>query len=310
MRIIESFHDVQPSDQQSVIAIGNFDGVHRGHKALMNEAQQIAAEYNTSMSVLTFEPHPRQLFQPDQPPARLTPVNVKAKLLKDQGVDRLISLPFTWDFASQSAQDFVQKILIGQLNAAHIVIGDDFCFGQLRQGNAQTIKDHGLPVTIVPPVLDSHDKVISSSRIRQLIRIGDIKTANELLGYDWTIEGKIFRGDRRGHDLGYPTANILLEDTIHPAYGVYACLVKIEGEDQWRMAATNIGIRPMFEVTQGQVEAHILDFPDIDIYNQTLTVKPIKRLRGEAKFNSIDELIEQMARDCIVTRELFNSSGA
>ena len=147
MRIIESFNDIQLSDQRSVIAIGNFDGLHRGHKALIKTAQKIAAEHNTSMAVLTFEPHPRQLFQPDQPPARLTPMPIKEKLLQDQAVDTLISIPFTWDFASQSAQDFVQKILIEQLNAAHIVIGDDFCFGQLRQGNAQTIKDHNLAVT-------------------------------------------------------------------------------------------------------------------------------------------------------------------
>ena len=147
----------------------------------------------------------------------------------------------------------------------------------------------------------------SSAAIRQALRDGDIKSANAMLGRPWEIEGKIFRGDRRGHELGYPTANILMEDMLHPAYGIYATLVQVEGEDAWRPAATNIGIRPMFEVKQGQVEAHILDFPDRDIYGKTLRVRPVERLRGEAKFASLEALITQIEADCAQTKALLQN---
>jgi riboflavin kinase/FMN adenylyltransferase len=306
MEIYAQLDQIPAEGKGTVIAIGNFDGVHRGHQALLNKAAGIAAAQNKKLGVLTFEPHPRRLFQPDQPPARLTPSNVKAWRLEEEGVDYLFPLTFDWDFASQSAEDFIQNILIDGLEAAHIVVGYDFCFGQLRKGSAETIKGAGLKVDVIDKIEDSKNEIISSSRTRQLLRRGDVAGANELLGWQWEIRGSIFRGDRRGHDLGYPTANILLKDTIHPAYGVYACRVKIDGEDQWRPAATNIGIRPMFEVPEGQVEAHILDFPDQDIYDTTLRIQPVERLRGEAKFNSLDDLIAQMEKDCAKTREILS----
>lgn len=301
------YNDLQQIDDNAkncVIAIGNFDGVHRGHQELLGRAKKIANDHGKKLGILTFEPHPRRLFQPDQPPGRLTPATLKAERLEIEGVDYLFSLPFDWEFASQSADDFVQNVLVNGLDAAHIVIGFNFRFGQLRQGDAKTIQRHNINVDVVTPVSDDNE-TISSSRIRSHIRRGEIDEANELLGWKWEVRGQIFRGDRRGHELGYPTANILLEDTLHPAYGVYACLVQVEGEDEWRMAATNIGIRPMFEVPEGQVEAHILDFPDEDIYDRILRVRLVKRLRGEAKFNSLEDLIDQMAKDCEKTRNLL-----
>lgn len=306
MIIYSDLEKIDDNAKNCVIAIGNFDGVHRGHQELLSRAKKIANDQNKKLGVLTFEPHPRRLFQPDQPPGRLTPAALKAERLEAEGVDYLFSLPFDWEFASQSADDFVQNVLVNGLNAAHIIIGFNFRFGQLRQGDSDTIKNHGLNIDVIDPISDENE-AISSSRIRSNIRRGEIDEANHLLGWEWEVRGKIFRGDRRGHDLGYPTANILLEDTLHPAYGVYACLVQIEGEDEWRFAATNIGIRPMFEVREGQVEAHILDFPDKDIYDRTLRVRLAKRLRGEAKFNSLDDLIDQMAKDCDQTRQLLQN---
>lgn len=298
--------DTVPSDcKNCVIAIGNFDGIHRGHQALLEKARNVAKEKNLQLGVLTFEPHPRRLFQPDQPPGRLTPASVKALQLKEYGVDVLFSIPFNWPFASQSAEEFVQNVLIDGLDAAHVVIGYDFRFGQLRKGSAETIEAAGLSTDVIKQIADDKNEIISSSRIRQLLRAGEIETANALLGWEWEIQGKIFRGDRRGHELGYPTANLLLKDTLHPAYGVYACRVNIEGEEEWHKAATNIGIRPMFEVSEGQVEAHILDFPDRDIYDKVLRVKLVKRLRGEAKFNSVEDLVIQMEKDCAQARELL-----
>lgn len=305
MEIFNNLDEIKDHAKGAVIAIGNFDGVHRGHQALLKAAQDIAEKQNKALGVLTFEPHPRRLFQPDVPPARLTSAPLKARRLEHEGVEHLFSMEFNWDFASQTAEDFIQTILKDGLGAAHVVVGYDFCFGQLRKGSADTIKDAGIGITVIEPVQDNKSETISSSRIRELLRKGEIDQANALLGWEWEVQGTIFRGDRRGHELGYPTANILLNDTIHPAYGIYACRVQIEGEDDWLPAATNIGIRPMFEVKEGQIEAHILDFPDRDIYDRILRVKPVQRLRGEAKFNSLDDLISQMEKDCAKAKEIL-----
>ena len=306
MKIYKSLTDIPECAKECIIAIGNFDGVHRGHQALLAKASAIAKAENKKLGVLTFEPHPRHLFQPDQAPGRLTSENLKAQQLKQRGVDFLFSLNFDWPFASQSAGEFIQNILVSGLGAAHIVVGYNFCFGQLRKGSADTIQKAGLPVSIIEPIKDEKSEIISSSRVRQFLRAGNIHEAGALLGWDWEVQGQIFRGDRRGHELGYPTANILLNDTLHPAYGVYACLVQIEDESDWLPAATNIGIRPMFEVAQGQVEAHILDFPDRDIYDKILRVKPMMRLRGEAKFNSIEDLITQIEKDCAQVKKILS----
>lgn len=306
MEIYNTLETIPNDAKGAVIAIGNFDGVHLGHQALLNGAKAVAKKHNKKFAVLTFEPHPRRLFQPDQPPGRLTSAALKAKRLKDFGVDYLFSLNFDWPFASQSAEEFIQNILIDGLSALHVVVGYNFYFGQMRKGSGDTIKEAGIPVDIVGAIEDNKKEVISSSRIRQLLRNGQISDANKLLGWDWEVQGKIFRGDRRGHELGYPTANILLGDTLHPAYGVYACHVQIDGEDSWLPAATNIGIRPMFEVKEGQVEAHILNFPDRDIYDRLLRVKPVERIRSEAKFSSLNDLIAQMEKDCAKAREILS----
>lgn len=306
MKIFNDIQNLPDEAKGTIIAIGNFDGVHRGHTALIQKAADIAKTENKKLGILTFEPHPRRLFQPDLPPARLTPTQLKEQKLKGQNIDFLFSLAFDWNFASQTAEDFIQNILKNNLEAAHVIVGYDFHFGQLRAGNADMIKAANIPVTQVEALNDEKGDIISSSRIRENLRKGNIDIANNLLGWEWEIQGDIFKGDRRGHELGYPTANVLLKDTIHPAYGVYACLIQIEGETKWHPAATNIGIRPMFEVPVGQVEAHILDFPDRDIYGKNLRVKPIQRLRGEAKFNSIGDLVVQIEKDCIQTREILS----
>ncbi len=305
MEVYSTLNTIPDQAKGAIIVIGNFDGVHLGHQALLNKAKEIATEENKKLGVLTFEPHPRRLFQPEQAPGRLTSAQMKEKRLKSFGVELLFALNFDWPFASQSAEEFIQNILIDGLNAAHIIIGYNFRFGQMRKGDGETIKKFNLPVNIIDPIQDSKNDVISSSRIRQFLRNGEVEKANELLGWEWEIQGEIFRGDRRGHELGFPTANILLHDTLHPAYGVYACRVQIENEVEWLPAATNIGIRPMFEVPEGQIEAHILNFPDRDIYDKILRVRPINRIRSEAKFNSLDELIVQIEKDCAKTSEIL-----
>ena len=297
---------VLPQDvKDAVIAVGNFDGVHRGHQALLREARGIADKLGKKLGVLTFEPHPRRLFRPDDPPFRLTPLAVKKRRLEESGIDLLFSLTFDWDFASQSAEQFIDRVLKDSLRPAHIIVGKDFCFGQLRKGNPETLKDAGLPVDVIEKVVcDAEGDSISSSRIRQSLRSGDIEAANGWLGWPWEIEGTVVRGDQRGRELGFPTANAGLGETLHPAYGVYASLVKIGNEKEWLPSATNIGIRPMFKLAEGQMETFIFDFSR-DIYGQSLRVRPVKRLRGEAKFESLDALIVQMKADCEQARRIL-----
>ncbi|MCB9988395.1 MAG: bifunctional riboflavin kinase/FAD synthetase [Rhodospirillales bacterium] len=304
MDIFTSLDDLPDRAHGAVIAIGNFDGLHRGHQALLQTVKGKADELGKPFGVLTFEPHPRALFRPDDPPFRITPPSLKAERLAACGVDMLYSLPFDWDFASQSAQKFIENVLINGLRPVHIVIGEDFCFGQLRKGNADTLRAAGLSVTTIGKVVCDHDQILSSSRIRAALRRGDIEEANALLGWEWEMRGTVVHGDKRGRELGYPTANVPLKDTLHPAYGVYATWVQVEGETVWHKAATNIGIRPMFKIPTGQIEAHILDF-DGDLYGKILRVFPVKRLRGEAKFDSLDALIAQIDADCDEARTLL-----
>ena len=293
--------------KDAVIAIGNFDGVHLGHRALLADGKKLATREGKQFGVLTFEPHPRKLFRPDEAAFRITPPTIKHRLLGECGVDFVVSLDFNWDFASQSAEEFVQNILVDALAPAHVIVGFDFHFGQLRKGSAETIEAANIPVTKFAPAISGMGEKYSSTAVRQALRLGNIAEANAILGWEWEIEGPIFHGDRRGHELGYPTANVLLADVLHPSYGIYATWVQIEGENEWRPAATNIGIRPMFEVKQGQVEAHILDFEDRDIYGKTLRIKPVKKLRGEAKFASLEALIIQISADCDDTRRALSA---
>ncbi len=305
MKVFEAIENITDDARGAVIAIGNFDGVHLGHQALLASAKKMADATHVPFGVLTFEPHPRALFRPDDPPFRITSVSLKHERLAQAGADFVVSLPFNWDFASQSADDFVENILRKGLAPAHVIVGADFRFGQLRKGCNETIAAHGIEVTPFAPVCGVNAEKYSSSDIRGALRIGDIEKANAILGWDWEIRGTIQRGDRRGHELGYPTANVPLGDILHPSYGIYATWVMIEGESQWRMAATNIGIRPMFELKVGQVEAHILDMEDTDIYGKKLRIRPVRRLRGEAKFTSLEALIEQIETDCAETRKIL-----
>ncbi len=304
IEFFETYNNIPERAQGCVVVIGNFDGVHLGHKAVLANAYKVAQGLNKPLAVLTFEPHPKQLFRPDEPPCRLTPRDLKIERLEKSNVSYVFSLPFDWDFASQSAQHFVQNILIDGLNSAHVIVGYDFKFGQLRKGNAQTIIDSGLDVSVIDEIKGENGCDYSSSNVRQFLRHGKINEANEILGWNWEARGIVFKGDQRGRELGYPTANMRLDNTVHPSYGVYACKVRIKGEAKWSDGATNIGIRPMFEVPTAQIETFIFDF-DREIYGEILCVRPVKRLRGEAKFNSVDGLIEQMAKDCAQARKIL-----
>lgn len=304
MEIFESYQRDVHGLESCVVAIGNFDGVHKGHQVLLERAKVKASKLAVPFAVLTFEPHPRTLFRPEDPVKRITPPAVKTWRLQEFGVEALFSIPFDWDFASQSAEDFIQNILKDGLNAAHVVVGYDFRFGQMRKGDPGMIEAAGVSVSVVEEQ-DYKDGVkYSSSDVRQALRHGNLREANEILGWEWEIWGEVVKGDQRGRELGYPTANFDLGETVHPSYGIYATMVNIQGEDEWYPAATNIGIRPMFEIPTAQVESFIFDFGR-EIYGETLRVKLVERLRGEAKFDSLDALIKQMDEDCAQARKIL-----
>jgi len=290
----------------AITAIGNFDGLHRGHMALLEVARKRALDAGKPFAVLTFEPHPRRLFRPDDAPFRITPLDVKLNRLEIAKADVVFVLDFTWDAAHLSADDFINKILKQKLGLQEIVVGNDFHFGQNRSGSIETLEAAGLHCTTLGLVKDATHTVYSATRIRGLLQAGHIEEANALLGWPWEIQAKVCHGDKRGRELGYPTANMALGETIHPAYGIYAAKVQIEGEKEWRMAASNIGIRPMFEAKVALIESFLLDYEG-DLYGKTLRVRPVKKIRDEAKFNSLEDLKIQMAKDCETARQILSA---
>lgn len=296
-----------PADARGAItAIGNFDGLHRGHQALLEVTRKRALDAGKPFAVLTFEPHPRRLFRPDDAPFRITALPLKLQRLEIAKADIVFVLDFDWETAKHSADDFINQILKKKLGLDEIVIGSDFHFGQNRTGSVETLQAAGLHCTTIGLVKDANHAVYSATRIRGLLQAGQMEEANALLGWQWELQAEVVRGDQRGRELGYPTANMALGETIHPSYGIYATLVQIEGEKEWRMAASNIGIRPMFEAKVALIETFIFDF-DGDLYGKTLRVRPVQKLRDEAKFDSLDALKIQMAKDCAAARDLLSN---
>lgn len=298
----------------SVVAIGNFDGVHKGHQVLLMSAKNQAVQKNLPLVVLTFEPHPREYFAAKSnkslQPFRLTPGPIKARLLKALGADIVVPLRFDAQVSSLSPQMFVEQILVARLKPAVVMVGRDFVFGANRTGSFDTLVDlgrlHGFTVEGLDAVRDGIGGVYSSTRVREALGMGHFSAASQLLGRAHTIEGPVLRGDQRGRTLGYPTANQSLEGLCLPPYGIYAVRARIEGQDIWHGGAASLGIRPMFEVATPILETHIFDFND-DIYGKNLEVAPVGFLRGEARFSSLDALFGQMKQDCLAARAMLKS---
>ncbi len=285
------------SIQGAVIAVGNLDGVHIGHQVLLEVARKRSLAQGRPFGVLTFDPHPRRTFRPEDPPFLITPGTLKFKRLEASLVDIIYIASFTPAFAHLSAHDFIEGVLQKSLDTHDVTVGHDFHFGRDRQGSYRHLEDAGMTVTRVDLMMDSSNQAYSATRVRQALAMGKIKEANQLLGWAFEIQVTVIKGDQRGRTLGYPTANATLGEGLRPAYGVYAADIMIEGENLWRRAAVNIGIRPMFETPDAVLEAHILDYSG-DLYGKNLRIRPLQYLRAEAKFESLDALRAQMATDC------------
>jgi riboflavin kinase/FMN adenylyltransferase len=274
------------------VAIGTFDGVHVGHRAVIDGAD----------TVLTFEPHPLRILHPEAAPKLIMPVEVKRDVIEGLGVDELVVIPFDEQFKTIEAEEFVRGVLIDRLGAQTVSVGENFRFGTGARGDPEMLAAHREFETRVIPLVEVDGETVSSSRIRALIAAGEMAAATRCLGAPFLFEGQVVEGDRRGQTLGFPTANLVPDDAlVVPGHGVYA------GFADGRPAAINVGVRPTFETGRGLlVEAYLIDFEG-DLYGRRLRVAFIDRLRGERRFESVEELVAQMRRDVDEARELCAS---
>lgn len=282
------------------LAVGNFDGVHRGHQALVAAAVEEARARGGTPAVLTFEPHPSRVLFPERAASTLMTLDQKAEVLATLGIERVGVLEFTRALADRTAAEFAREILLDTLEARSVVVGPDFRFGRGRGGDAQALaglgRDLGFAVRVVEPVLDDGEPV-SSTRIREAIEAGRVDRAAELLGRTYFVDGRVVEGDRRGRTLGFPTANLDLENETVPAGGVYACWCRVlEAAPDPRPAAVNIGRRPTFDGERTTVEAHLLGFEG-DLYGRRLRLEFVERLRAEQRFAGPDALRAQIQAD-------------
>ena len=307
MRWLDHRDPVQSPLRGAIIALGNFDGFHQGHQAVAGEAIRWAQEEGRPSIIATFDPHPVRFFKPDVPPFRLTTLEQRQELYLAAGATAMLVFHFDKELSSTSAEDFIAQILIERLGAHGVVTGGDFSFGKRALGNVDLLKSYGgergLQSRVVQAV-EGAGNVVSSSRVREALRDGDPQLAAKLLTRPFAIRGIVEHGDKNGRKLGYPTANLAIENYLRPKYGVYAVTGTILSTGEQLKGAANIGIRPQFTPPKELLEPYFFDFAR-DIYGQEIEVAFHHYLRGEAKFDSLDDLMVQMEKDCDRARELL-----
>ena len=334
MRVLRHYQELPEDLRGGVVAIGNFDGVHRGHRAVIGEAAQFAHAAGVPLTVLSFEPHPRVLFDPDQEPFRLTPFRAKVVQMASLDVDLFMALHFDAELADKSAEDFVTDVLVDGLAASHVVTGYDFVFGKKRSGDAELLRrmaaEAGFGFTQVPALRqglnpneagrsvpgDSRGDIYASSTVRQHLQAGNPREAARQLGHWWEIDGRVQHGDARGRQIGFPTANLDLDEYLRPTFGVYAVRVSMVADEGkvgvddafaagWLPGVANLGRRPTIKDGDRELlEVHLLNF-DGDLYGKQLRVSLVEFIRPEQKFSGLDALTTQIALDSDRAREIL-----
>jgi riboflavin kinase/FMN adenylyltransferase len=291
--------DVDPESGPRSVAIGTFDGVHLGHREVIRG----------SGTVLTFDPHPLSVIHPEATPKLLNTFEVKRDLIAGLGVEELVVIPFDRSFSEKSAEQFVKDVLIGGLRAERVSVGENFRFGKGAKGTEELLRSHAEFETHVTPLVEVEGETVSSTQIRGLVAAGEVKEASAFLGGPFLFEGEVVEGDKRGRELGMPTANLVPQDAfVCPGHGVYAAWAQVGGSKF--AAAVNVGVRPTFATGRGLlVEAHLIGF-EADIYGQTLRIAFLERMRGERAFESVDALVEQMNHDVEQAREICEHARA
>lgn len=293
------------SCRDNVVALGNFDGLHKGHCAVIGKAIKRAKQAGKPAGVITFEPHPRRIFSPHLSTLRILPLSQKLRLLQNMGLDFVRIVRFTSEFAKTSAEDFVVSILKNELHASHVITGEDFVFGHNREGSVESLRTMAeklnFGATACHAVIVEGERC-SSTRVRAALAAGNMETVVNLLGRPYILSGHVQEGDKRGRTLGFPTANILPPPGFLPHYGVYAVKVSI-GKNIINGVA-NLGMRPTFGGHRVRLEAHLFDWQE-DIYGQYLEVELIRHIRGEQKFDSVEALKIQIAQDCGIARKIL-----
>jgi len=307
MRVLHDLSKLPAGLRNASLALGNFDGVHRGHQAVLRATMDIAAEAGASAGAMIFEPHPREFFQPHVPLFRLTPLDAKLEIFKALGLDFTVVVRFDAALAQTPAGAFVEEFLVRRLAIAHAVAGFDFQFGKGREGTPDFLKRagerHGFGVSIVERVAGAEGEY-SSSTVRRHLESGDVAAAARMLGYRWFVRGEVIGGDKRGRDLGFPTANIALPKSTRLRYGIYAVRARRSAGHEAKLhdAVASFGVRPTFGGGQPLLEVFVFDFSG-DLYGEIIEVQFVGFIRPEAKFNHIDALVERMKEDMREARE-------
>lgn len=312
MEIYHGLHEVPSDAVGSVLTLGNFDGVHRGHQMVLRAVAELAAEKSLRSVAMTFAPHPRTVHRPEEPLAQITTSEVKAKLVAQTGIDALLIQPYDLEFAQQSAEEFVRRYFVEGLRAQIVVVGDDVRFGKGNLGTIDTLRELGVRYGFETVTIDEVGRGgrYSSSRIREQIAAGDVAEAADQLGRCHAVSGTVVHGDARGRDLGFPTAN-LGDDALGliPADGVYAGLATFDGDTETYPAAISVGTNPTFNGDCRRVEAYVLDkeFGDFDVYGRHMMLEFVARIRGQVTFTGMDDLIVQMHEDIADVREVLHT---
>lgn len=307
VEVIRDWRELPASQRGAAVAVGAFDGVHRGHQAVIASARAAAQRLGAPLAVVSFDPHPRRLFQPEAAPFRLMTADQMARAMAPLGVDRLYLIPFDAEMAGMTDEEFARRVLSEGLGVAHAAVGFDFTFGKGRSGSPEALRTYGQDLGFTVSVTDRIDDVsglkLSSSAVREALKAGDMDRAAAILGRPFAIQGEVIHGDKRGRTIGVPTANIAMGDYMRPAYGVYATRTRLP-HGRVVNGVANLGVRPMFEIEQPLLEVWLLDFNE-SLYGQALETELIAFLRGEMKFDGLDALKVQIEADAAAARAVL-----